>query len=315
MHGADLEDVIGRPFMDFVAPDCRDRVLKTYHEALACKPMVGQLEYTRYGCAPEEAATEIRSKVIDLGQGPVMIGICRDISARVAMEAKVRDHERMAYVGHLTASLSHEIRNPLSSIKMNLQILSRKLELNGFDQRRLEITVQQVSRLEGTLRQLLDIARPLEIITAPVDLAALARGCVDLLEPKCSEKQLEVVQLHSRRLPLGILDAGKIEQAVINLMLNAIDAAPEDGKITVWTKWRRNEQNRVLELGVRDNGPGIAREHMKHLFTPFYTSKARGTGLGLSNVKRIVEAHSGSVEVRSRKGRGATFLMRLPCVT
>jgi signal transduction histidine kinase len=84
------------------------------------------------------------------------IGICHDISERVAMESKIKDHERMAYVGNLSASLSHEIRNPLSSIKLNLEILSRKLDLDGYDRRRLEITTHEVSRLETILRQLLD---------------------------------------------------------------------------------------------------------------------------------------------------------------
>ncbi|MEW6533474.1 MAG: ATP-binding protein [Thermodesulfobacteriota bacterium] len=315
MHGALLDQVIGRPFLNFVAPDCRERVMEAYHDAIAHRPLVGQLEYSRLGCAPEEAATEIKSRVVDLGHGPMIIGICRDISARVAMEAKVREHERMAYVGHLTASLSHEIRNPLSSVKLNLQILSRRLDLDGFDQRRLEIIIQQVSRLEGILRQLLDTARPLQITTAPADLAALARGCVDLLEPKAAEKSLEVIQRHPRRLPLANVDAGKVEQAVINLLLNAVEASEEGGRITIWTKAARRNDHRFLELGVRDNGPGVDPTVRPHLFTPFYTSKSRGTGLGLSNVKRIVEAHSGEVQVRSRRGRGATFLMRLPCIT
>lgn len=313
MHGARLEEVLGRPFLKFVAPDCRERVFAAYHDAYDRRPMVGQLEYTRLGCPPERADTEIKARVIDLGQGPVIIGICRDISIRVEMEAKVRQHERMAYVGHLTASLSHEIRNPLSAIKMNLQILSRRLQLDGFDHRRLEITVREVSRLEGILRQLLDTARPLSINTAPVNLASLARGCVDLLEPKTMEKKLEVIQRHPRNLPFIELDAGRLEQAFINLLLNAIEASPAGGKITVWTKSVRPKANAYIECGVRDAGPGIAPDQMEHLFTPFYTNKTRGTGLGLSNVKRIVEAHSGEVVVRSRKGRGATFVLRLPC--
>ncbi len=313
MHGAELNEVIGQPFLRFVAPDCRDRVLARYHLACAGSPLEGQLEYTRLGCPPERAATEIKSTIINLGEGPLIIGICRDISDRVAMEAKVREHERMAYVGHLTASLSHEIRNPLSSITLNLQILSRRLKLDGFDRRRLEIIVKEVTRLEGILRQLLDTARPLRIIRAPVDLAGIVRGCVDLMEPKAAEKELEIEQRHPKRLPLVDLDAGKVEQALINLLLNAFEASPPGGRLTVWTKTTRNTDPRLIELGVRDRGPGISPDQKPHLFTPFYTSKSQGTGLGLSNVKRIVDAHSGEVEVRSRAGRGATFVLRFPC--
>ena len=313
MHGKDLNEILGRPFLDFVAPDCRDRVLEAYKHSVNLWPAAGQLEYTRKGCHPDQAATEIKSRVVDLGQGPVMIGICRDISARVAMESKVREHERMAYVGHLSASLSHEIRNPLSSLKMNLQILSRRLDLDGFDRRRLEITVNEVSRLEDILRQLLDAARPQDLSPAPMSLSDLAQGCVDLLEPEAAKKRLEIVQRHPKNFPLARLDAGKLEQAVINLLLNAIEASPEGDCVTVWTKTTRGKEQRILEVGVRDNGPGIDSKQKLHLFDPFYTSKTKGTGLGLSNVKRIVEAHSGWVEVRSRKGRGATFVLRLPC--
>jgi len=313
MHGTTLEQVRGRPFLRFVAPECRELVLARYLDTLAHRPMHGPLEYTRLGCPREEAATEIKARVIDLGQGPVILGICRDISERVAMESKVRDHERMAYVGHLTASLSHEIRNPLSAVKLNLQILSRKLELDGFDQRRMEITLHEVSRLESILRQLLDTARPLNIKLQLVDLSELARGCSDLMEPKATEKGLKIIQQHPRNFPLCMMDGGRLEQAVINLLLNAIEATPEGGMIEVWTKAMRITSGYSLELGVRDNGPGIDPEQIPHLFTPFYTSKAHGTGLGLSNVKRIVEAHSGKVDVRTRQGRGSTFVLRFQC--
>jgi PAS domain S-box-containing protein len=313
MHGTTLDDVVGKPFLEFVSPDCRDRVMKSYKKSLDRGIAPGQLEYTRLGCSKESAATEIKSRVVDLGQGPVTIGICRDISGRVAMEEKVREHERMAYVGHLTASLSHEIRNPLSSVKMNLQILARRLDLDGFDRRRLEITVHEVSRLEGILRQLLDAARPLSISLSSVNLADLARGCVDLLEPEASRQKVEVIQSHPGNLPLGQLDAGRVEQAVINLLLNALEASSEGSAIKVWTKATGRNRERFLELGVRDYGPGIDPSIKPHLFTPFYTSKTTGSGLGLSNVKRIVNAHAGTVEARSRRGRGATFVLRFPC--
>jgi len=312
MHGTTQGEVFGRPFLSFVSPDDHERLHETYLGVLNGRPTDGQIQYTRLGVPQEKAATEVKARVVDLGEGPVTIGICRDISERVAMEATVREHERLAYVGHLSASLSHEIRNPLSSIKMNLQILSRRLDLDGYDRRRLEITVHEVSRLEGILRQLLDVARPLTINRAPVNLSAVARGCVELLDAKAQEKSILVMQRYPKTFPLTPLDAGKLEQAVINLLLNAIEATPEGGYITVWTKSTRGEDSSV-ELGVRDTGPGIGRDQMADLFTPFCTSKSQGTGLGLSNVKRIVEAHLGEVHVRSRKGRGATFALRLPC--
>jgi len=314
MHGTAMEDVLGRPFLAFVAPECRKNLLGAYLGVIEGRPEQGQIHYTRLGVPADQAATEVKARVVDLGDGPVIIGICRDISERVAMESKIREHERLAYVGHLSASLSHEIRNPLSSIKMNLQILARKLDLGGYDLRRLEITVHEVSRLESILCQLLDVARPLTITRSPVNLSTLANGCVELLEAKAQAKEIRIIRRYSQSLPVAQLDGSKLEQALINLLLNAIDATPEGGRITVWTKATVAGKDRFLELGVRDSGTGIDAEQMSHLFTPFYTGKPQGSGLGLSNVKRIVDAHSGEIGVRSRKGRGATFVVRLPCL-
>lgn len=312
MHGTVLEKTIGQPFLLFAAPEFREQLHAAYLDVCAEGTSTGTIEYQRLGCPPENAATEMKARVVDLGDGPVIIGICRDISERVAMERKVRESERLAYVGHVVASLSHEIRNPLSSIKMNLQILSRNLEVGGFDRRRLQISVQEVSRLENILHQLLDAARPVNVQLAPVDVRELVRSCVDLMEAKGAEKALEIIPRCAQNLSVLRLDGERLQQALINLMLNAIEASPEGAQITVFGRSVRVNGNRFLELGVKDSGPGIAPGMVPHLFAPFSTDKAQGTGLGLSNVKKIVDAHHGTVQVRSRKGRGAAFVMRLP---
>ncbi|MGC8602659.1 MAG: two-component system sensor histidine kinase NtrB [Desulfomonilaceae bacterium] len=312
MHRAELKDILGKPFAWFVDEESRKSLLEGYQEILSGGAGPGPIQYILAGEPRESAYREVRARLADLGDGPVIIGICRDISERVSMEARVRENERMAYVGHLSASLSHEIRNPLSSIKMNLQILERKLQLNGYDRRRLEITVHEVSRLEEILCQLLDTARPMTITKSPANLVKIAQSCVNLLEPKVQEKKLKIVKLYPRRIRPIKLDITKVEQALINLLLNAIEASPEGGTITVWIKNRRTGGDHFVELGVRDTGVGITPEQLNTLFTPFNTSKSQGSGLGLSNVKRIVEAHSGSVKVGNQDGPGATFLIRLP---
>jgi PAS domain S-box-containing protein len=315
MHGTTPDRVVGESFLRFVAADCHDRLRTSRLDAHEVGPAGSAIEYTRLGCDPECSATEIKARTIDLGHGPVTIGICRDISERVAMERKVRENERLAYVGHLAASLSHEIRNPLSSINMNLQILSDTLHLDGFDRRRLDITVKEVSRVENILRQLLDLSRPVSIELNLVDVHELVQGCIDLVEPKTAEKGLRIAQRHARRLTACQLDAKRIQQALLNLILNAIEVTIEGALIVVFTKTARIGDQNFLEVGVRDSGPGIDPASVSRLFDPFYTTKAQGSGLGLSNVKRIVEAHEGSVEVRSHKGQGATFVMRLPWKT
>jgi PAS domain S-box-containing protein len=310
MHGTTSRQAIGEPFLRFVAPEWHELLRTAYLDA--DDSAASTIEYTRMGCDPEKGATEIKARMVDLGHGLVTIGVCRDISERVAMERKVRENERLAYVGHLTASLSHEIRNPLSSINMNLQILSDTLHLDGFDRRRLDITVREVSRLENILRQLLDLSRPVSIELSLADVREVVQSCVDLVEPKTAEKRLKIVQRYSRRLPECKVDAKKLQQALLNLILNAIEVTPEGGEILLFAKKVRNGGNNYLEVGVKDSGPGIDSASVSRLFDPFFTTKAQGSGLGLSNVKRIVEAHSGTINVRNRKGPGATFVMRLP---
>ncbi|MBI5248065.1 MAG: PAS domain S-box protein [Desulfomonile tiedjei] len=312
MHGTTPGQVEGQPFLRFVAPEWRERLRAAYLDAPSGRLVASTIEYARLGCDPEKGATEIKAKTVDLGKGLVTIGMCRDISERVAMERKVRENERLAYVGHLAASLSHEIRNPLSSINMNLQILSDTLQLDGFDKRRLDITVREVSRLENILRQLLDLSRPVSIELGIVDVHELVQGCVDLVEPKTAEKHLKIVQRYARSLSPCRLDAKRLQQALLNLMLNAIEVTDEGRRILVFVKTIRVGKNEFLEVGVRDSGPGVDPAAVSRLFDPFYTTKAQGSGLGLSNVKRIVEAHQGNVEVRNHKGPGATFVMRLP---
>lgn len=312
MHGASLEGVLGQRFSDFVDPGHRVLVMSALWESLAKRSEGGQLEYSRAGCPAQEAATEIKYRVVDLGQGPVTIGVCRDISQRMAMEATIREHERMAYVGHVAASLSHEIRNPLSTCTLNMLILKQKLDLDGFDRRRLEITVRELTRLEDILRQLLDLARPMSLDCRPAYLPQVARDCVDLLASKMHQQGIRVHQRHTPGMPLVEADSGKMEQALLNLLLNAIDSVDSGGRITVWTRPVQDGEGAWAELGVHDNGPGIDPALKENLFAPFATNKAHGTGLGLSNVRRVVEAHGGKVLVKSHPGLGATFMLRLP---
>ncbi len=314
MHQAELKDVLGRPFMTFVAEEYREILEKAYFEILNGGMGPGPVQYMLAGESRDKAYREVRARLADLGEGPVIIGICRDISERVSMEAKVRENERMAYIGHLSASLSHEIRNPLSSIKLNLQILARKLELDGYDQRRLEITVHEVTRLEEILRQLLDLARPMTVSKSPANIIAIAESCVGLLEPKAQEKQINIIERYQPKIHPVELDAAKLEQALINVLLNAIEASPKGGVITVWIRNSRAGSAHFIEIGVKDAGPGISQDQLPTLFTPFNTSKIHGSGLGLSNVKRIVEAHAGTIEVKNHGSSGVTFIIKLPVI-
>jgi signal transduction histidine kinase len=208
--------------------------------------------------------------------------------------------------------LSHEIRNPLSAVKLNLQILKKNNLLKGNDQRRIDISVNEVNRLESILNELLDFAKPVNLKLEPCDLNAMVSHCIELLEIKFREKRLIVQLCLDDRITDVTVDPEKIMQAVINLLLNAIEASPEDGVIEMRTRYRRDKSRSEVVIGVKDQGEGIAPGNVEGLFEPFYTTKSQGTGLGLTNVKRVATAHGGKVAFNCQGEQGAAFYLILP---
>ncbi len=313
MHGYGLNEVRGAKFHGFVAPEDRDRIIGVYRKSLDSKRTSPKtLEYLRLTKAGDCFPTEILAKNARYENKPSSIGICRDITERVKMELRMREAERMAYVGEITASLSHEIRNPLTSVNMNLRILENRPHIQGNDLRRLEICLKEVMRLERILTELLDFAKPLQIKHGPTDINQVLKSCVESLDMKFREKELRIVKRLEPGLPSLTGDGEKLEQAFINLLLNAVDASDMRGRIMVSTQSVRQNGSWWVEVSIRDRGRGLSPEAMAGLFKPFFTTKSRGTGLGLRNVKVIVEGHGGSIKVMNAKPAGACFKIRLP---
>ncbi len=312
MHGYELHQVMGKNFKDFVAAADRSKVLDIYRKSLGTLPVPKVFEYQRLTQDGRTYPTEIQAKRAQFDHKNSNIGICRDITNRVRMEARVRENERMAYIGHITASLSHEIRNPLSAVKLNLQILAKNEKIKGNDQRRIRISTDEVIRLEKILSQLLDFAKPIQLNKIPSRLERIAIDFTDLLEMQFREKNLTIDTQYDPNMPAVDVDREKIGQAVINILLNAIDASKEGDVIRIQTQYKEGEKASQAEIIFEDQGHGFSPDIEDELFKPFFTTKSRGSGLGLSNVKRIVEAHGGWVEANRKATPGSTFKMCLP---
>jgi len=311
MHGYLPEEVLGRKFYTFLAPASRENVIEIYRKSVENKPSPVVFEYMRLTKNGSVFPTEIRANVTVYDGQLSNIGICRDITERVKMEKKVRESERMAYIGQITTSLSHEIRNPLSAVKMNLQILEKNPEIEGNDKRRVNISIRETTRLERILTQLLDFAKPLQLVFAPTDLNLTLTTCREALEVKFKEMQLTVTETLDSAVPIFSADAGKLAQAFYNLFFNAIDASSEGGHITVQSRFHGNSKRPYVEVMVQDDGHGIPSRFMDEIFKPFFSTKTKGTGLGLSNVRRIVHAHGGWIKAENRRFKGATFRLNL----
>ena len=226
--------------------------------------------------------------------------------------AELQESERMAYIGQITASLSHEIRNPLSAVKMNLQILSGNPKIKGNDKRRVDISVSEVDRLEQILNQLLDFAKPLQLEKTTCNICHILNSYLELLEIKFKEKNLTVTTRYKNELPPLTADGDKLGQAFINVLLNAIESSEPHGKIQVTLKKTTSQNHEYAVVIIADEGTGINRNDRKEIFKPFFTTKTKGVGLGLANVKRIVEAHNGSVKAEKRRVKGTSFSIMIP---
>ena len=254
MHGYREDDVIGAPFSRFVAPESLPAVLESYQKSLEGQPSPKVFEYQRLSRSGERYSTEIQAKITHYDNRLLSIGICRDITQRVKMEQRVRENEHMAYIGQITTSLSHEIRNPLSAVKLNLQILKKNTNIKGNDQRRIRISTEEVIRLERILTQLLDFAKPIHLKRRPCRLDKIVSAFSELLDLKIKEKNLELEISFEDDLPKLDVDEEKIGQALINMLLNAIEASPSDGRIHIAIRRNQSEGASFLTVSVEDEG-------------------------------------------------------------
>ena len=312
LHDRSEETLNGNLFMEFVLPMDRSVMRERLAEASTGSSGIAPIEYRRQTRTGRSFPTEIQIKRTAYENRECLIGLCRDITERVELEHRMREAERLAHIAHVATSLSHEIRNPLSAIKMNLQILQRHPELVGNDKRRIDIAVQEMHRLERILKEVIDFTKPVVLQKCTCDLNHVLRQTVELLEPKFLEKSLCMYQHFDETMPPMSLDPEKIEQIAINLLLNAIEAAPNGSKICIATRWKLDSENPSVHFRIENEGSGIPSDIREKLFHPFFTTKSKGVGLGLSVVRRLVEAHEGSVEVSSGPEGGTVFTVILP---
>ena len=311
LHGWLPHELIGKPYTDLVAPKSLPMVKKIYEKRMVGEETRDLYVYLRLHKDGFQLPTENKIKKIFYQGEEALAGICRDITRRMETEKRIRESERLAHIGQLTTSLAHEIRNPLSSVKMNSQIILKNSHVSGNDQRRMEIIVQEISRLEKILDEMLDFAKPVKLHLESTALNGLLDDCLEIMEARIKEKELVVTKRYARKLPRIMVDRGKMEQVIINVLLNSIEVLAKGGRLEVFTQQRRKDGPALL-CEISDDGPGISPEDLPYVFDPFFSNKKKGTGLGLSNVKKIIEAHGGTANLFNRKPRGTLVGLTLP---
>ncbi len=227
----------------------------------------------------------------------------------LSLHEQLVQSEKMAALGAMMAEITHEIRNPLVSIGGFTRRLARKLE-HSEDRKYIDIILSEVARLEGIIHDNLSYIKEPPPQFAPESMNALLEEILDLYEEELSQRNIRAEKNLAPDLPPLSLDAAQIKQAVINIIKNAMEAMEQGGTLTVTTALAPETHEAIVAFG--DTGPGVPPDAVQSVFNPYYTTKPRGTGLGLPITNRIIKAHRGAIELRNRETGGAVFTLRLP---
>ena len=223
--------------------------------------------------------------------------------------------DRLASIGEMAAGIAHEIKNPLAGIAGVIQVLKKDIPASDARRPVLDEVLSQVERMDKAVRNLLSFARPPEPRMTLADVNELIGRLLDFLEPQFAKNAIVTERKFFPAIPWLVLDPDLMQQALLNITLNAIKAMPEGGTFTVETRVDAASEGRAASVRIilTDTGQGISAENVGRIFSPFFTTRQQGTGLGLSITQRIVEQHGGEISVQSAPGAGATFTVSLPC--
>ena len=246
-----------------------------------------------------------------------MVGVFQDISLQKKMEEENRRRQWLAKIGEMSAGMAHEIRNPLAALSGSMQVLRKELQPSDDNRLLMDLALRETERLSGIVSDFLQYARPRPLFLKECDVNELVNDTVCMLErtPEYGGRITFVRHLAPGSV-LGLLDSDQMQQVCLNIALNACQAMPAGGTLTVSTHRAAEGGNRVdnesVEIVFEDTGQGIPKEHRDKIFDPFFTTKEAGTGLGLSVVHRIMEDHRGRVQVDSEPGAGTRVRLTLP---
>jgi two-component system sensor histidine kinase HydH len=245
-----------------------------------------------------------------LGQPTGVIVISQDVTDQLRLGRELEESRRLAALGSFAAAIAHDIRTPLTSIAMNVQILRARSNLSESDRVYLDIASEEITRLNSSVAEILDFARPLQIRRRPVAPRELLDDVVRTLTPVLADRgvRLDVQLAESPAAPAPLADERALRQLLINLIDNAANASERGSTVTV----RADLDPARLVLRVADRGRGIAPEHLGRIFEPFFTTRPDGTGLGLAIAQKIVRGHAGEITVQSDADRGTVFEVTLP---
>lgn len=249
------------------------------------------------------------SKIInEEGQFVGQVLLLRDLGEERRLHDAIRHKEKLAAIGGLAAGVAHEIRNPLSSIKGIASYYKSKFEDGSEDKEMAGVMIEEVDRLSRAVSELLELARPAKLNIKSSNVNNLLEHSVRLIQREATAKNVRIQLNITADSLLVDIDPDRLSQSLLNLYLNALQAMPNGGQLTIDS----SAVGGAARIDIRDSGAGICLEDLSKIFDPYFTTKSKGTGLGLAIVQKIIEAHHGIVKVRSAIGQGSVFSIILP---
>ncbi len=233
----------------------------------------------------------------------------RDLDSLESISTQLQVSERLAALGRITAGVAHEVKNPLNSMRLWLENLKESLpEEQEGAQEAVQVLDKEIDRLDNVVKRFLDFTRPMEVQLEATQLAELLKEVLEVAKPQLQKANVQMAQLLPIDVPEVYVDRALVKQAILNLVLNAVEAMPGGGQLRLVLS-RRSD---MAEITVGDTGRGIAPEHRQKIFQLFFTTRPGGSGIGLASTFRIVQLHNGSIDFTSEVGRGTTFHIELP---
>ena len=257
---------------------------------------------------------EVNSSLLsgEKGQNAGMVILIRDISRIKDLAEEINRNKRLASLGKLSSGIAHEIRNPLSSIRGLAQFLSQSFDKEDVRRTDLNIILKEVDRLNQLINQMLDFSRPKKLALSHFSIQEMVTELIHLLQLGKSEKNITFKFHTNIRNQFIDADRNKLKQAMINIILNSIQAIEKKGQIIISLDLKIIDDKEMIQIMIKDDGTGVDSSDLPHIFDPFFTNKDKGYGLGLSIAYSIVEMHQGTVKIDSEKGKGTIVRIFLP---
>lgn len=309
IFGYTRKEILGKDLSILIPPQYGDhhRFVKNFLEKRIPRIMGKTLSLTALRKNGEEFHIELGLSYLKMEQGLTFTAIIRDVSEQKKLEENLLRSERLAAVGQAVAHVAHEIKNPL----MIIGGFSHQIRNNLDDQKavqKLDMIYDEISRLEKLVANLGDFTKEYRLVKRTTDINSVIRDVLKIMTEIYKPQEYSFIEEFTPDLEEIACDPDKLKQVFMNIIANGIEAMEGGGRITISTA---NLADGV-EIRISDNGMGIEKDKLLHIFEPFYTTREKGSGLGLSISYKIVEAHKGDIWAQSNPGRGATFVIRLP---